>query len=283
MGQGWQLDQNLPSLQEFGLRRNYSRPQSASRWNSEQDSSRLWQKRKKHEKASCKKEKQILVCRLRRVGSSHKKLKNFVQRRPWALASFDVFSMLHWSMFHTDRNIGWPCETCSTVALFCCSSRRPFGAGTDIWSGLRPLVRSFIVPLARSCSLMWKNMKILHQLQLQLEYFLHTFHSFFTMLHAFQWCRIWNSSCLNLFVAANIRVYIFCLVPKPGETTLLQDELQETKERSKELQATVMAVVTREPCEECPRHQDTRTPLQVAQIEAQKRLEKELLRWRLRH
>lgn len=71
-------------------------------------------------------------------------------------------------------------------------------------------------------------------------------------------------TCLNLFVAANIRVYIYIylfFVPKPGETTLLQDELQETKERSKELQATVMAVLTREPCEECPRHQDTRTPL----------------------
>ena len=134
MGQGWQLDQNLLSLQEFRLRRNYSRPQSASRWNSEQDSSRLWQKRKKHENACCKKEKHILVCCLRRVGSSHKKLKNFVQRRPWALASFDVFSMLHWSMFHTDRNIGWPCETCSTVALFCCSSGRPSGAGM-CWHG----------------------------------------------------------------------------------------------------------------------------------------------------
>ena len=37
-------------------------------------------------------------------------------------------------MFHTDRNIGWPCETCSTVALFCCSSGRPSGAGM-CWHG----------------------------------------------------------------------------------------------------------------------------------------------------
>lgn len=179
-----------PSLQEFRLRRNYSRPQSASRWNSEQDSSRLWQKRKKHENACCKKEKHILVCWLRLVGSSHKKLKNFVQRRPWALASFDVFSMLHWSMFHTDRNIGWPCETCSTVLLFVPSSiwcwQRTFGRDWGPWS--EATSSPWLVP-AVSCGKIWKFCTS----------FLHTFLSFFTMFH--------NASCMPVVLDSKLVLF----------------------------------------------------------------------------
>ena len=145
------------------------------------------------------------------------------------------------------------------AALFCCSSHRPvlartFGRDWGPWSEASS--SPWLIP-AVSCGKIWT---LLHQLQLQLEYFLHTFHSFFTMFHAFQVVSgfeirpVWSCLSQQTFV----HIFWIFLVPKPGETTLLQDELQETKERSKELQATVMAVAMPEPCEESPRHQDTR-------------------------
>ena len=155
-----------------------------------------------------------------------------------------------------DRNIGWPCETCSTVLLFVPSA----GASTDIWSGLRPLVRSFIVPLAHSCSLMWKNMNtsapVTAAVGVLPSHISFVFHNVSCIPSG---VGIRNSSCWScLSQQTFVHIFWIFLVPKPGETTLLQDELQETKERSKELQATVMAVAMPEPCEESPRHQDTR-------------------------
>jgi len=59
----------------------------------------------------------------------------------------------------------------------------------------------------------------------------------------------------------------------PGESSMFQEELQEAKQQTTELQAAAMPNGTsRERRQIWP---------QVEQIETQKRLEKELLRWKL--
>jgi hypothetical protein len=61
----------------------------------------------------------------------------------------------------------------------------------------------------------------------------------------------------------------------PGESSMFQEELQEAKQQTTELQAAAMPNGTsRESRQIWP---------QVEQIETQKRLEKELLRWKLIH
>lgn len=61
----------------------------------------------------------------------------------------------------------------------------------------------------------------------------------------------------------------------PGESSMFQEELQEAKQQTTELQAAAMPNGT-------SRDKRQIWP-QVEQIETQKRLEKELLRWKLIH
>ena len=62
----------------------------------------------------------------------------------------------------------------------------------------------------------------------------------------------------------------------PGESGMLQEELQEAKQQTTELQAAAMLNGT---------SSERRKQIwpQVEHIEAQKRLERELLRWKLIH
>ena len=212
-----------------------------------------------------------------------------------------------------DRNIGWPCETCSTVLLFVPSA----GASTDIWSGLRPLVRSFIVPLAHSCSLMWKNMNtsapVAAAVGVLPSHISFVFHNVSCIPSG---VGIRNSSCLILFVTANIRAYFLDfsgskarwnyfaprrIAGNKGEVEGAAGNshgCRDARALRRIPQTSRYSRYSYKAFKELPReskesgktwwHRVAESlvqlqPLQVAQIEAQKRLERELLRWRLRH